>query len=115
LATSLNNLAGSLGSLGRWEEALAAINEAVDVHRELAQQRPGAFLHYLATSLNNLAGSLGSLGRWEEALDAINEAVKIRRELARLRPHVHQSELDQSLQLRSLLQEDMKDSPGPAG
>ncbi|MFE4633979.1 tetratricopeptide repeat protein [Streptomyces sp. NPDC056773] len=115
LAMSLNNLAGSLGSLGRWEEALAAINEAVDVHRELAQQRPGAFLHYLATSLNNLAGSLGSLGRWEEALDAINEAVKIRRELARLRPHVHQSELDQSLQLRSLLQEDMKDSPGPAG
>ncbi|MFD6892705.1 tetratricopeptide repeat protein, partial [Streptomyces sp. NPDC059957] len=94
------------------EEALAAINEAVDVYRVLAGQRPGVFLPDLAMTLNNLSVDLGNLGRHEEALAAINEVVKIRRELARLRPHVHQRELDRSLQLRSLLREEMKDSPG---
>ncbi|MFD6891177.1 tetratricopeptide repeat protein, partial [Streptomyces sp. NPDC059957] len=88
LATSLNNLSVDLGDLGRHEDGLAAINEAVDVYRVLAGQRPGAFLFSLATCLNNLSVDLGGLGRREEALAAINEAVDVYRVLAGQRPGV---------------------------
>jgi len=40
LATSLNNQANLLGALGRPEDALAAIEEAVTVRRALAAARP---------------------------------------------------------------------------
>ena len=45
---SLNNLAVRLADLGRREEALAAIEEAADIHRELAAARPDAFRPDLA-------------------------------------------------------------------
>ncbi len=44
LAMSLNNLAGRRWELGRREdEALAAIEEAVEVYRELTRRWPSAF------------------------------------------------------------------------
>jgi Tetratricopeptide repeat len=43
LATSLNNLSTRLGALGRREEALAAIQEAVTIRRELAARWPDAY------------------------------------------------------------------------
>ncbi len=63
----------------RREDALAAVEEAVEIRRELARERPDAFRPDLATSLNNLSLELGT---WEEALVAIEEAVAIRRQLA---------------------------------
>ena len=72
--------------LGRREEALAAIEEAAAIYRELARARPDPFLPDLAMSLNNQSVRLAGLGRREEALAAIEEAVTIRRELARARP-----------------------------
>jgi hypothetical protein len=39
--------------VGRREDALAAIEEAVTIRRDLARARPDAFLPDLATSLNN--------------------------------------------------------------
>ncbi|WP_208630395.1 tetratricopeptide repeat protein, partial [Amycolatopsis kentuckyensis] len=97
LATSLNNLTVRLGDLGRYEDALAAINEAVDACRQLAEQRPDAYLPSLAMSLNNLAVQLGDLGRYEEALAAINEATDIRRQLAVQRPDVYLPDFATSL------------------
>src|SRR5262249_22692337 len=44
LAASLNNLSVRLGELGRQEEGLAAIQEAVTIHRQLAAARPDTFL-----------------------------------------------------------------------
>jgi len=82
LAGSLNNLAVQLGDLGRSEDALAAIEEAVTIRRELAAARPDAFRPDLARSLDIQAGALGFLGRREDALAAIQEAVGIYRELA---------------------------------
>jgi tetratricopeptide (TPR) repeat protein len=67
-------LAVRLGDLGQREEALAAIQEAVTIRRELAAARPDAFRPDLASSLNNLAIRLGDLGQREEALAAIQEA-----------------------------------------
>jgi hypothetical protein len=96
-ASRLVDLSNRLGDLGRREEALAAIEEAVTIRRELARARPDAFLPDLAMSLNNQSADLGDLGRREEALAAIEEAVTIRRELARARPRLFGSALSRSL------------------
>ena len=48
LAMSLNNLANRLRGLNRREEALAAAQEATDIYRRLAADRPDAFVHVLA-------------------------------------------------------------------
>jgi hypothetical protein len=50
-ASSLNNLSASLADLGRWEDALAAIEEAAQVYRELAARWPDAYDHRLEQSL----------------------------------------------------------------
>jgi tetratricopeptide (TPR) repeat protein len=86
LATRVGTLGNRLSALGRPEEALAASQEAVDIHRRLAQARPDAFLPGLATSLSNLGNRLSTLGRQEEALAVSQEAVDIRRHLAQARP-----------------------------
>ena len=86
LAKALNNLSIRLGDLGRREQALAAIQEAVTIRRELAAARPDAFRPVLAISLNNLAYRLADLGRQEQALAASQEAADIYRELAAARP-----------------------------
>ena len=96
-ASSLNNLSGRLSDLGRREDALAAIEEAVEIYRRLAAQRPDAFAPNLASSLNNLSGCLSDLGRREDALAAIEEAVDIRRRLAAQHPDAFAPNLASSL------------------
>ncbi len=68
LAMALNNLSNRLADLGRREDALAAIEEAAQVYRELAAARPDAFRPALASSLNNLSLRLADLAggrtRW---------------------------------------------------
>jgi tetratricopeptide (TPR) repeat protein len=86
LAMSLNNLSADLAELGRRDEALAAIQEAAGVYRELAAARPDEFRPDLAMSLNNLSVRLGELGRREKALAAIQNAAGVYRELAAARP-----------------------------
>jgi hypothetical protein len=66
-----------LGALGRREEGLAAVEEAVGIRRRLAEARPDAFLPDLAMSLNNLSVRLGELGRREEGLAASEQAASI--------------------------------------
>ena len=86
LAMSLNNQSNRLGDLGRREEALAAIEEAVNIRRDLARgpaRRVPARPRHVAEQPVHPAGDLG---RREEALAAIEEAVTIRRDLARARP-----------------------------
>jgi Tetratricopeptide repeat len=51
VATSLNNLSLRLGDLGRAKDALAAIEEAAQVYRELAARWPDAYDHQLEQSL----------------------------------------------------------------
>jgi tetratricopeptide (TPR) repeat protein len=94
---SLNNLANMLSNLGRREEALARAQEAMDLYRALAAQRPDAFRPDLATSLNTLAVMLSKLGRREEALARAQEAVDLRRDLAAQRPDAFRPDLARSL------------------
>ena len=97
LARSLNALSVRLGDLGRLEDALTAIEEAVTIRRELAQARPDAFRPDLAKSLTNLSVYLGELGRPEDALTAIEEATGTYRELAAARADVFRPDLARSL------------------
>jgi len=97
VAASLNNLSVRLADLGRREEALAAIQEAVTIRQELAAARPDAFRPDLAMTLNNLSNRLADLGRREEALAAIQEAADTYRELAAARPEAFRPDLAMSL------------------
>ena len=96
-ASRLLDLSNRLAALGRREDALAAIDEAVTIRRDLARARPDAFLPYLATALNNQSNRLADLGRREEALAAIEEAVTVHRDLARARPDAFLPDLAGSL------------------
>ncbi|MDQ6777052.1 MAG: tetratricopeptide repeat protein [Actinomycetota bacterium] len=102
LATALSNQSGSLSGLGRREDALKAIEEAIEIRRELAAAQPDAALQArlradLATALNNQAGWLSDLRRRDEALTAIEEAVEIRRELAETEPDAFLADLATAL------------------
>jgi tetratricopeptide (TPR) repeat protein len=77
LARFINNLSVRLGDLGRREEALEFVQEAVVVYRELSQSRPDAFRPDLASSLHNAAMLLRELGRPGEALETSEEAVRM--------------------------------------
>ena len=101
-ATRLVNLGTWLADLGRPEEALAAMEEAVTAYRDLARARPDAFLPDLAMALNNQSVRLADLGRREDALAAIEEAVTAYRDLARERPDAFLPDLATSLNNQSL-------------
>ena len=107
LAGSLNNLSLRLADLGRREEALAAIEEAVGIRRELTAARPDAFRPDLASTLNNLSILLAGLGRPEEALAAIEEATGVYRELTAARPDTFRPDLATSLNNLSNLLADL--------
>ena len=97
LANSLNSMSVSLSELGRGDEALAAISEAMELFRKLAAAHPNAFRPDLAMSLNNLSNQLSEHGRHDEALSAVYEAVNIRRELAAACPDDFRPDLAMSL------------------
>ena len=97
LAASLNNLSIRFSALGRLEEALAAIEEAVALYRAFGTAIPDAFRPDLAAALNNLSQHFSDLGRWEEALAAIEEAVTIRRDLAAADPDAFRPDLAAAL------------------
>jgi len=85
-AMSLYVQSGRLADLGRREEALATIEQAVAIRRQLAEARPDEFLPDLAMALKDQSGLLADLGRREEALAAIEQAAGIYRQLAEARP-----------------------------
>jgi tetratricopeptide (TPR) repeat protein len=108
-AGELNSLSVRLGELGRREEALAAVREAVVIRRRLAGANPAAYLPNpaaylpdLAGSLNNLSVHLGRLGRREEGLAAAEEAVEAYRRLAEANPAAYLPNLATSLNNLSL-------------
>lgn len=93
----INQLSFRFSDLGRREEALTAVEEAVALRRALAEAWPDAFRPELAASLNNLSSFLFALGRREEAFAAAEEAVSIFRDLAAARPDAFRPGLATSL------------------
>lgn len=101
LASALHVFNQRLSEVGRWEEALAATEEAVAVLRELAGDLPGQ-LPLLAESLNSLSIDLAAMDRPEQALAAAEESVAIWRRLAQTQPDASQESLAQSLNTLSI-------------
>jgi len=68
--------------VGLRDDALAAITEAVDLLRELAQAHHLAYTPDLATSLTNMGHRLSETGAHERAFEVTLEAVQLRRRFA---------------------------------
>ncbi|MCP9839009.1 tetratricopeptide repeat protein [Cyanobium sp. N.Huapi 1H5] len=96
-ARLLNNLSVRLGDTGDRVGALEAIEEALDLYRELAAASPDAFLPDLAMSLNNLANRRSDGGDRAGALQAVQEALDLYRELAAASPQAFRPDLAMSL------------------
>lgn len=96
-AQLLSKWSTQLSKLGRREEALQAMREAVELYRKLATHNPDDFRLNLAGYLNNLGNRLSELGRREEALQATREAVEAYQTLAQSNPNVPQPNLALSL------------------
>lgn len=77
---------GSLMVLGRRDEALLAISEAVSIYQNTASAKPERFGRELARALSNQSNCLAELGRPTDALAASIPAVTLYRELAQTRP-----------------------------
>jgi len=86
-----------LSEVGRREEALKVVQEAVELYRELAHRQPEAFRPNLARSLSNLGVRWSEVGRREEALKVVQEAVELYRELTQRQPEAFQPDLARSL------------------
>lgn len=97
MARSLSNLGAYLGDIGRYDDALTAVEEAVELFRDLADTDTGAGLADLAAGSHNLARALGAVGRWDEAVAAGQEAVTLYRRLARDRPATYSADLGKAL------------------
>jgi tetratricopeptide (TPR) repeat protein len=107
LAGALYDQSGRLAGLGRLEQALAPIDEAVAIYRQLAEAGPDTYLKWLAGALYDQSGRLAGLQRWEQALAPIDEAVAIYRQLAEAGPDTYRPALagalyDQSGRLAGL-------------
>nr|WP_284346922.1 tetratricopeptide repeat protein [Frankia sp. Cppng1_Ct_nod] len=74
---SLNNLSNRLADLGRREDALVAIEEAVTVRRDLFGQYPAPFVGPFVQSLAFTGYLLQGLGSTRAVLDVTLEAFSL--------------------------------------
>lgn len=85
-AAGLDILSTRLFELDRYEEALAASKEEVEIYRVLAKDGPDEYLPMLAAGLEIVSARLMALGRPEQAIAATKESVSICRALAKDKP-----------------------------
>ncbi len=93
LAAALDGLADVHVGAGRPEQALAAAEESVAVHRQLAAADPPAHQPGLAMALNNLGARQAHLEQHEPAVAAATEAVELLRGLAADQPDAYLRDL----------------------
>jgi serine/threonine protein kinase len=89
LQAMVSNGLGTLHSAaGRREQALAAFQKAVEVHRSLVADEPGRAEHSdeLARGLANVASELLVFGKYDDAQAALEESLKIHQALAKNDP-----------------------------
>ena len=95
LGYTLMPLTVQYSSMGRKQEAVDRLEEAVRVCRELLKSDKGRAAD-LAISLNMLAIFVSFLDRWNDAIKAIDESITIQRVLAKIDP-IHLPGLASSL------------------
>ncbi|MFY1698414.1 MULTISPECIES: tetratricopeptide repeat protein [unclassified Solwaraspora] len=99
LATSLYNLNHHLTTAGLHAEALASIEEAVEIARLLADREPDTYLADLASALHNLSMTLRETGQIDRAICTVEEAIEIYHRLADRDPAHYLPELAESLEV----------------
>jgi tetratricopeptide (TPR) repeat protein len=95
-AASLVSLANQLTEKRRDDEALVAVQEAVEIYQELASADPGAYLPELASAINTLAARQVDLGNLDAAQQLAMRAVEIYQRLADRNPRAHLPSLAQT-------------------
>lgn len=75
--------------LGRGDEAIAAIEQAVEIDAALAERLPEQFSLTHAEALDTLSVAQAELGNYDNALAAAEQALRIVTELTRKQPQVH--------------------------
>ncbi|MCW6034973.1 tetratricopeptide repeat protein [Spirulina subsalsa FACHB-351] len=72
---SLTSLGNAYNALGRYQEAIAFLQQSLDIAREIGN-RGGE-----ANSLGNLGNAYNSLGRYQEAIAFLQQSLEIKREI----------------------------------
>jgi tetratricopeptide (TPR) repeat protein len=81
-ARTFRNMSKCLRHMGRRDEALESIKEAVALHQQLANDDPAAFTQNLAQSLHAMSVYLADVGNCEEALVSSKDSVTLHQQLA---------------------------------
>ncbi|MEU3022464.1 tetratricopeptide repeat protein [Nocardiopsis alba] len=96
-ALEYRRLGERLARAGRYEEALVETEQAVDLHRALAERGDGAHDADLARSLSLLGRGHRALGHWREGFECAREAVRIYRGLPPGSAETHAVDLARAL------------------
>jgi tetratricopeptide (TPR) repeat protein len=96
-ARALLGVGHRLSAASDCKGALAATREAVELLRNLASERPDAFMPDLAMSLSDLGNNLSAVGDREGTLAATRECVELFRKLVSVHPDAFMPELATSL------------------
>lgn len=103
LATSTYFLSSSLNRLGKHEEALVRIQDAVRLQREVSNQLSSTYnIDDTARTLHGLASCLINVGRTEEALKYAEETVQLYRDLTEQDPTTFSDDLALALHNKSI-------------
>lgn len=103
LVTSSRNLSTSLNRLGKHEEALVRIQDAVRLQREVSNQLSSTYnIDDTARTLHGLASCLINVGRTEEALKYAEETVQLYRDLTEQDPTTFSVDLALALHNKSI-------------
>lgn len=111
LAGSLHNLGNALLSLGRHEEARAALSEAVALRRTQAQVNFGYYAVHLPPVLMAYAAVLARCDRMAQAVRVLEERAGVLRRLARSNPAAYDAQLAQAEAALDRLTRDRERSP----
>ncbi|THV04368.1 TPR-like protein [Dendrothele bispora CBS 962.96] len=86
ISRSMHHASLCLNGMGRLEEALESINEAVELRRALFAEDPDCFMLDLSSSLSVLTHQVGNLGQHADALKICREVVTLCRDLVQQNP-----------------------------
>src|SRR5215467_4469975 len=87
LAAALIGLSRRLADDERYQEAMVAADEAVDIYDELAERVRGSYRDGLGLATFNLGLRLRDLGQVEDAHSLYREAIELRRRAHRNDPY----------------------------
>jgi tetratricopeptide (TPR) repeat protein len=79
VASTLNNQGIALGKMGRYDEALEALNQALKIRMDLWKTKPSTVCDCttILSTLHNLSNVHQQAGQWKEALEILEEARKL--------------------------------------